>query len=749
MDAANNDGNLPLHWACRCGNLQVVKLMLETEYPEDEMKYFEDCRSIQTYKFICDLNATDNECRTSFYLSVANGHEKIVYYLVNFKIELFRENSEPIIDCPFALNIYCSNGRTALMTACANGNEEIVRILLDNDVDINLPIALTENEIKELHPMEEARCAGSGALVESVKSGNLKLVKLLLRKGALDYDNRALITAMKIKDNGIISLLLNQLTFIDTENVINKKISLDSTMLNSSNLISNIFPTNSIQLNWRGTTMDELLTDYLINSTMKFNPRIRQIRLALTAITKLDLSLNKLTIIPQIIFQLQSLQNLDLSQNLIQKIDLPTEEFTMPFLEIFNLESNFITSLPGVLFSKNFPNLKNLNISGNRLRLIPPIIWTSQKLKELNLSNNEILELCTVSLPGKSGGRKNVKEIHQDRAHKLKEKAALLKSAKNIPKEITIENNIIEQDIIRLNQWQKKVQLSNIDDLETDDKTDLQTNDIFTNSLKILNLSGNKLNSIPECLACCCPKLIKLDLSMNNISIIGPIECLPSSLRYLNLSHNRLTKMFTKPNSKNLICQSPKILENDEKQKHGTNRHSRSRSRSVARNQRSLSVTRITENEQILPEACPHKSHVRFEALKTLNLSYNELTQFELFVSFNIKNNFAALEQLNIKENIHEFRSYLIFPALTNLDVSYNSLKTIPSTISLLSYLAALNVSGNNELETLPNELGLLDKLWNVTLKDCPVKEPLKSIVYGDNYKTVDLIAFLRNRLEK
>uniref|UniRef100_A0AC34GCB4 Uncharacterized protein n=1 Tax=Panagrolaimus sp. ES5 TaxID=591445 RepID=A0AC34GCB4_9BILA len=83
MDAPNNDGNLPLHWACQNGNFEIVKLMLELEYPESETKYFEDNRGIQTYKFICDLNATDFECRTPFYLAVVNGHTSVVHFLVN------------------------------------------------------------------------------------------------------------------------------------------------------------------------------------------------------------------------------------------------------------------------------------------------------------------------------------------------------------------------------------------------------------------------------------------------------------------------------------------------------------------------------------------------------------------------------------------------------------------------------------------------------------------------------------------
>lgn len=35
------------------------------------------------YKFVCDFNATDNECRTPLYLAVANEHTSIVQYLVD------------------------------------------------------------------------------------------------------------------------------------------------------------------------------------------------------------------------------------------------------------------------------------------------------------------------------------------------------------------------------------------------------------------------------------------------------------------------------------------------------------------------------------------------------------------------------------------------------------------------------------------------------------------------------------------
>lgn len=94
-------------------------------------------------------------------------------------------------------------------------------------------------------------------------------------------------------------------------------------------------------------------------------------------------------------------------------------------------------------------------------------------------------------------------------------------------------------------------------------------------------------------------------------------------------------------------------------------------------------------------------------------------------------------------------KTYLLFPALTSLDVSFNRLRSVPPTISLLSYLSILNVSSNFELESLPPELGLLDKLWNIGIRDCSLKDPLKSVIDQENYKTVEILSVLRNKLEK
>lgn len=83
------------------------------------------------------------------------------------------------------------------------------------------------------------------------------------------------------------------------------------------------------------------------------------------------------------------------------------------------------------------------------------------------------------------------------------------------------------------------------------------------------------------------------------------------------------------------------------------------------------------------------------------------------------------------------------------MDLSHNALKLLPPNISLLLQLAVLNLNENRQMERLPVELGLLEKLWSVSVNGCALKEPLKSVVGAGNFKTMDLISFLRNELDK
>lgn len=62
---------------------------------------------------------------------------------------------------------------------------------------------------------------------------------------------------------------------------------------------------------------------------------------------------------------------------------------------------------------------------------------------------------------------------------------------------------------------------------------------------------------MPDCLACYCPRLIKLDLSQNELNSLRSVECLPPTLKHLNLQNNRLQAMFRRPDTLALHCYAP------------------------------------------------------------------------------------------------------------------------------------------------------------------------------------------------
>ncbi|CAD5207709.1 unnamed protein product [Bursaphelenchus okinawaensis] len=765
MDVINNSKELPFHFACSHGNVDIVNLLLTFEYKPNLINLFEKTVNGLSYEFVCDLNASDSHCRTAFHLAVENGHEQVVEALVEFKTQLYRQNElgemEPLQHgSPFLLDTYAVNGRTPLMTGVCNQNENIVEVLLENGADVNLPIAITDIEIANLRA-DEARCVGSGALIEAAQSKNVELVKRLFFHGAVDYDNQALRQASKQSNSPLLTVFLEQLTFTDPENRIHLPKTGFSAIdrLKAMDLLPVLRPNVPCRLDWQNAGLERLGVEFMMAAALRFNPRVRNLKMALAAITRIDLADNSLTELPEELFQLSSIKILNLDHNKLEAIVMPRAEFCCPYLENLSIEGNELDDLPSELFlSKHFPSLKSANFCKNKLRRLPGSIWKHPTLSDLNLSDNFICDLSTPSPersrrePRQRGSRNPyVAAYHSSRAmvERKRESEAekkRLERTKTAEVERKVGVNVQKNDVIRSNIWQTELNMAVVEDDETVKDID-QSNS--TNSLKNLNLAGNKLRSVPECLACFCPRLTKLDLSRNDLSTLKSVECFPATLKNLNLAYNKLAIMFRRAEGADLNCFVQMILPEETVQpvqSVSVSRHSRSRSKSVARNQqRSLSIIRAnkeTENTNL----CSHKTHCRLENLKTLNLSHNKLSALDLFIPFEARN--EGLDTVNWRDSNDQFRPYLIFPSLTNLDLSSNELKSIPPTISLLSQLAVLNLSQNKTLEKLPVELGLLDKLWGVQLNGCALKDPLKGIVGNGNFKTMDLISFLRHELD-
>lgn len=97
----------------------------------------------------------------------------------------------PLAGCPLLLDTYAIDGRTPLITAVGKAALDIVEALLIAGADVNLPLAITDTQVAALVE-EEARCVGSGALIEAVSIGRLDLLHLLFAHDGVDYDNQAL-----------------------------------------------------------------------------------------------------------------------------------------------------------------------------------------------------------------------------------------------------------------------------------------------------------------------------------------------------------------------------------------------------------------------------------------------------------------------------------------------------------------------------------------------------------------------------
>ncbi len=127
---------------------------------------------------------------------------------------------------------------------------------------------------------------------------------------------------------------------------------------------------------------------------------------------ELDLWGNKLTQLPDGIWQLQNLEILDLSEN--QFTQLPDEISQLRNLKDLNLFGNYLRSLPdGISLLRNLKvldlsdnyltslpdgisllrNLKVLDLSGNQLTSLPDGIWLLKKLKNLGLANINLSSL--------------------------------------------------------------------------------------------------------------------------------------------------------------------------------------------------------------------------------------------------------------------------------------------------------------------------------------------------------------------
>lgn len=108
-----------------------------------------------------------------------------------------------------------------------------------------------------------------------------------------------------------------------------------------------------------------------------------------TNLRTLDLSYNKLKILPPTIGQFSQLKQLTINNNRLQEI--PPEIGNLKKLETLSLNNNLLRYLPREL--SQLTNLKTVNLSGNLLTEFPAMLCGIKSLDFLDLSRNKITHL--------------------------------------------------------------------------------------------------------------------------------------------------------------------------------------------------------------------------------------------------------------------------------------------------------------------------------------------------------------------
>ena len=127
---------------------------------------------------------------------------------------------------------------------------------------------------------------------------------------------------------------------------------------------------------------------------------------ALTSLTNLNLSCNKITVLPPEMAELQNLKKLKLINNGISEI--PPGINALTSLEVLYLSWNRITTLPPEM--AELPNLRTLVLHRNRIKAVSRAILPSN-LKVLILSRNKIAALSGNDVPS------TLQELHLAHNH--------------------------------------------------------------------------------------------------------------------------------------------------------------------------------------------------------------------------------------------------------------------------------------------------------------------------------------------
>lgn len=259
--------------------------------------------------------------------------------------------------------------------------------------------------------------------------------------------------------------------------------------------------------NWKGIKTDSngkvVYISLFENGVTKFPSEFSQ----LCFLTELIVDRNDLAVVPDVIFELESLKFLELVITGISEI--PSEIGNLKNLRILGLGYNQIKTLPEEL--GNLENLTYLDLSNNQIEVIPTEIGMLKNLRFLHLSNNNITKF-----PVEIGQLENLEQL-----------SAIDNKLTFLPSTIGQLGKLSDLDLTSNQITSLPESIGNLESLKT---LQLQRNQIENlpidignlQNLKTLRLYVNNLSTIPTEIGNL-RQLSELAISGNNLNSL-PVE---------------------------------------------------------------------------------------------------------------------------------------------------------------------------------------------------------------------------------